>query len=68
MGYEAKEIVGKNHRMFVTNDHGRSPEYQSFWDDLRRGEAKDGSFERIGKDGSTVFIRASYNPIRNAAA
>ncbi|MBM2291594.1 PAS domain S-box protein [Sulfitobacter pseudonitzschiae] len=67
MGYEAKELISKNHSLFVTKDHANSPEYQNFWDDLRRGEAKDGSFERVGKDGSTVFIRASYNPIRNAA-
>ena len=67
LGYEAKEIVGKNHRLFVTADYANSPDYLTFWEDLRRGEAKDGAFDRVGKSGSTVNIRASYNPIRNAA-
>lgn len=67
LGYEAKEIIGKNHRLFVTADYANSPDYLTFWEDLRRGEAKDGAFDRVGKSGSTVNIRASYNPIRNAA-
>ncbi|MCR8827499.1 methyl-accepting chemotaxis protein [Pseudosulfitobacter koreensis] len=67
LGYEQHEIVGKMHRMFVDKTYAGSPEYISFWEGLRRGEPNDGAFERIGKDGSTVHIRASYNPIRNAA-
>lgn len=67
MGYERDELIGKMHKMFMSAEGASSPEYAKFWESLRRGEAQDGAFERVGKNGSTVHIRASYNPIRNAA-
>ncbi|MEM9068944.1 MAG: PAS domain-containing methyl-accepting chemotaxis protein [Myxococcota bacterium] len=63
VGYTAAEIVGKHHRIFCTPEDAGSPEYQAFWAKLRRGEFDSGAYRRIAKDGSDVFIQASYNPI-----
>ncbi|MEM9704848.1 MAG: methyl-accepting chemotaxis protein [Pseudomonadota bacterium] len=63
VGYTLDEIVGKHHRMFVSDDYARSNEYKEFWDTLGAGSYKSGEFERRAKDGSEVFIQASYNAI-----
>ena len=63
LGYEASEIEGKHHRMFVSDDQGQSADYKAFWNALGNGQAKTGEFERVKKDGSTVWIQASYNPV-----
>ena len=65
IGYGLDEIVGQHHRMFVLSEERASEEYTEFWDRLGRGEAFDGSFARRHKNGSTVYLRASYNPIRD---
>ena len=63
MGYELKEIVGKHHKMFVKQEIINTKEYIKFWDDLRNKEYHSGEFERINKDGNSIFISASYNPV-----
>jgi methyl-accepting chemotaxis protein len=63
MGYTIEEIRGKHHSMFVDPDEARGAEYREFWDLLRAGRFKSGEFRRLGKDGRTVYIQASYNPI-----
>lgn len=63
MGYSLDEIKNKHHRMFVEPEYGASAEYQSFWQDLARGEFKSDEFMRITKSGQEVWIQASYNPI-----
>ena len=65
MGYELDEIAGRHHRMFVEVEYGRSPEYKEFWNALNRGEAQTGEFRRVGNGGKEVWIRASYNPLRD---
>ncbi|PJE25906.1 methyl-accepting chemotaxis sensory transducer with Pas/Pac sensor [Pseudooceanicola antarcticus] len=67
MGYERDEIVGKHHSMFVDRAYAKSPEYETFWADLRAGRDVSGNFQRLGKGGRVVHIRASYNPIYNAS-
>ncbi|QGZ33701.1 methyl-accepting chemotaxis protein [Stappia indica] len=63
MGYRLDEIVGKNHRMFVSEEYARSPEYRGFWEELRAGRYQADEFLRFGKGGKEVWIQASYNPI-----
>ncbi|WP_374764212.1 methyl-accepting chemotaxis protein [Yunchengibacter salinarum] len=63
VGYEREALIGTDHARLVPDEARRSGDYQSFWDDLRAGRFKAGSFERVGKDGSSIFIRATYNPI-----
>ena len=63
VGYKLEEVVGKHHSMFCDREYARSAEYQAFWKDLRAGEFKASEFTRIRKDGSKLYIQASYNPI-----
>ncbi|MDG1997460.1 MAG: PAS domain-containing protein, partial [Emcibacteraceae bacterium] len=63
LGYTLNEIKGKHHSMFVESDYGKSAEYKEFWEKLGRGEFQAAEYMRICKDGSEVWIQASYNPI-----
>ncbi|HEY8577016.1 MAG TPA: methyl-accepting chemotaxis protein [Devosia sp.] len=62
MGYEAGEVIGRNHSMFVAEED-RGGSYQAFWQRLRSGQFDAGEYKRLGKDGREVWIQASYNPV-----
>jgi methyl-accepting chemotaxis protein len=62
-GYELGDIQGEHHRMFCDSEHAASLEYRRFWQKLNRGEFDAGRYRRIGADGRTVWIQATYNPI-----
>ncbi|WP_296990469.1 PAS domain-containing protein, partial [Thalassospira sp. UBA1131] len=66
MGYELSEIVGKHHAMFVPEEIRKSPDYDAFWSDLRKGFFKSAAFPRITKTGGRVWIEATYNPVRDS--
>lgn len=63
MGYTLEEIQGKHHRIFMDPADAAAPEYERFWQTLRRGEFQAGEFRRVSKSGEDVYIQASYNPI-----
>lgn len=67
MGYELKEIVGKHHQIFVDKSFAVSAEYQAFWARLGMGTFEAGEYKRVAKDGTDVWIQASYNPILDAS-
>ena len=68
-GYTQSELAGCYHKMFVGEEYlfgnSKSKEYKEFWKKLNRGEFVSGEFERIKKDGSKIWLQASYNPIIN---
>ena len=63
MGYSLSEIQGQHHEIFVEEGYRNSQEYREFWLKLKQGEYESGEFKRFAKDGSEVWINASYNPI-----
>ncbi len=63
MGYTARDLQGKPHRLFVDESYARSQEYRQFWEALRRGEFVSGRFQRFRKDGSVIWLQATYNPV-----
>jgi methyl-accepting chemotaxis protein len=63
LNYEADEIIGKHHRMFVEESYATSQDYKNFWKTLSEGHYQFGEYLRIGKAGKEVWIQASYNPI-----
>jgi methyl-accepting chemotaxis protein len=63
MGYEAAELLGQHHRLFVDPAYAASPAYAEFWAKLGRGAFDRQEYPRIGKGGKQVWIQASYNPI-----
>jgi methyl-accepting chemotaxis protein len=66
MGYALEEVLGQHHRIFCRPDYALSAEYQEFWRRLGSGEIHSGQFGRIGKNGQTVWLQASYNPVLDA--
>ena len=65
MGYSSEEVLGKHHRIFVHPDEAGSVEYSRFWEKLREGHPQDNRFRRIAKNGSEVYIQASYMPLKD---
>ena len=62
-GYALSEIRGKHHRMFVDAEQRDTPEYQAFWEKLRRGEMQAAQYRRMAKNGRQVWVAATYYPI-----
>jgi len=62
-GYTQDELVGKDHGMLVRQDYLSSEEYQAFWKTLSNGKHLNAVFERVKKDGSSIWLQATYNPV-----
>lgn len=64
MGYNSHdELVGKHHSIFMEEDIIKSAEYVDFWEELRNGVFFSGEITRKKKDGSIIYLQATYNPI-----
>jgi methyl-accepting chemotaxis protein len=63
VGYSADEVIGHHHRMFCVGNYAESSEYRQFWDRLRAGEPQQGTFERLDKQGNTLWLEATYIPV-----
>jgi len=66
LGYTLDEIVGRHHRMFCLESYTKSNEYSDFWSRLRQGEFFSELYRRVRKDGTHIWIEASYNPVFDA--
>ncbi|WP_067216435.1 methyl-accepting chemotaxis protein [Marinomonas gallaica] len=64
IGYSLDEIQGKHHRIFCQTQEADSIEYASFWKQLLEGKSQKGQFLRRRKDGSNLWIEATYFPIK----
>lgn len=62
-GYSLQEIQGKHHSMFCEKQYAESFQYRQFWEKLNQGESDQAEYKRFGKNGVSVWINASYNPI-----
>ncbi len=65
LGYKLNEVVGNHHRMFCDKTYTNTTAYTEFWKNLANGIAQIDEFERIRKDGSSVWIQASYTTVKN---
>ncbi|MGD1885586.1 MAG: methyl-accepting chemotaxis protein [Cohaesibacteraceae bacterium] len=65
-GYELADAVGQHHCMFVDEAERAGEDYQQFWKKLAEGESNTSSFRRIRKDGSDLWLQASYTPLLNS--
>ena len=66
VGYQLDEITGKHHSIFCSKDISQSKEYSQFWKDLANGIPQSGSFERVRKSGQTVWLEATYFPVKHS--
>jgi methyl-accepting chemotaxis protein len=63
LGYSLEEIKGKHHRIFCDSAYTASADYREFWAMLNSGQFESREYKRLKKDGSEVWIQASYNPV-----
>jgi methyl-accepting chemotaxis protein len=66
-GYQLPEIVGRHHRIFVTQAERESEAYKAFWAALRQGEFRSGEIRRVAKNGAEIWLQATYSPILDPA-
>jgi len=59
------EIINKHHSILVPKRIANSKGYKKFWTDLEKGKHKFDEFERIDKEGNTIWITGTYVPIKN---
>ncbi|KNA46499.1 methyl-accepting chemotaxis protein [Vibrio cholerae MZO-2] len=67
MGYTKEEVIGQHHKIFCDPETVNSLEYAQFWKSLAQGQAQRKMFHRLKKDGSSIWIEATYMPVRNRA-
>jgi len=60
---DESKIIGKHHSIFVSYEYQKTDEYKEFWKKLKGGKYFEGEFERKKLDGSTIHLKATYNPI-----
>ena len=65
LGYTLNEVVGNHHRMFCDKSYINTTAYDQFWKDLANGISQIDEFERFRKDGSSIWIQASYTPVKD---
>ena len=63
LGYSLDEIRGKHHRIFCDPAYTSTVVYKEFWQKLKSGVFDSGEYKRLAKDGSEIWIHATYNPI-----
>jgi len=63
MGYRIDEVVGKHHRMFVSDEESNSQAYRDFWKRLKEGTFHQAEYKRVAKSGEAIWIQGSYNPL-----
>ncbi|MBD0786660.1 PAS domain-containing methyl-accepting chemotaxis protein [Vibrio sp. Y2-5] len=66
VGYQLAEITGKHHSIFCSKNISQSKEYAQFWQDLANGIPQSGAVERVGKSGQTVWLEATYFPVKHS--
>jgi len=62
-GYREDQLLGSHHKMLITPaDYA---ENDRLWKSLNQGKYKTGRLRRIHKNGSEIYLQASYNPIQD---
>ncbi len=64
-GFDISEIKGRNHTLFLLDADKNSKENGELWNNLKNGETVTGEFERKRKDGTTIWVRSNYSPVKN---
>lgn len=64
LGYSEEEVIGEHHQILL--DENDKESNNSFWETLSNGEFQSGRFKRKHKNGSLIWIQASYSPVLNS--
>ncbi|GAA6204329.1 PAS domain-containing methyl-accepting chemotaxis protein [Thalassotalea sp. SU-HH00458] len=65
VGYSLSDIKGKHHSIFCDKKYVQTPEYIRFWQDLAAGKSLSDKYLRYTKDGSPIWLEASYNAVKD---
>jgi methyl-accepting chemotaxis protein len=63
VGYSLAEVSGRPHDLLATANSGEGSASRISWERMRRGEFESGRYPYTSKDGRTVWLAASFNPI-----
>lgn len=66
VGYTSQELINEHHRTLCDAEYALSKEYAEFWNKLSAGETFSGQFQRRHKDGSMLWLEATYFPVKKA--
>lgn len=64
IGYKPVELIGKHHKLLVPKEQVNTKEYRDFWAKLLQGNYVEGDYNKVKKDGTGLWIHATYAPIR----
>ena len=67
VGYEPEEMIGMKHESLCFPSFLESNEYNLQWQNFTRGVSFQGKIQRKRKDGSGVWLEATYMPIFDTA-
>ncbi|MBR9827190.1 MAG: PAS domain S-box protein [Oceanospirillales bacterium] len=62
-GYREDELIGQHHSMLCTRSLTQSPAYTQFWRELARNKSVSDRFNRLNKNGDSIWLEASYMPV-----
>jgi len=66
VGHNRDEVIGSHHSMFCDRELANSSEYRQFWESLRAGKSRSGTFPRCAGDGRKLWLEATYFPVKDA--
>ena len=66
-GYTMAELQGAHGDIMVPQDELWLQAHRTMWANLNQGHYEAGEYRRIGKDGREFWLRASFNPVLDAA-
>lgn len=64
-GYSEKDVIGKEHKIFIDKKMAHSYDYVHFWKSLENGHRNSGEFERFDKNGNPLWLFGTYIPIKD---
>ncbi|KIL16442.1 methyl-accepting chemotaxis protein [Bacillus safensis] len=65
MGYSKEEMIGLKHKQFCPPHITEHTSYHMFWKRLREGQVFQEKVQRITKNGSSLWLEATYSPVRD---
>ncbi|NJL13740.1 MAG: PAS domain S-box protein [Microscillaceae bacterium] len=63
--FREEELLGKSHLELVPHTPADLALYEKLWADLQQGIPCYGEFKRIARDGSEIWLKATYSPIKD---
>ena len=66
VGYSLRDIIDQHHRVLCFDEQVATPEYAEFWRKLASGSFDKGEYARRHRNGTEIWLQATYNPIFDA--